>query len=143
MPLFTLTRWTDQDEASIAPATEDGESNRTDSEANVSSDQAVSHPEKKCVSSLLLRSLPNHERQAVLAAKRLGEDVLDGNDAVRSGLAKRGVVKTYVMIEGCPKELGCTVILRGASRPALKQVKRVLRFMINAVRCNRPNHMRL
>lgn len=53
-------------------------------------------------------------------------------DAVKFGLAKRGVVKTYVMIEGCPKELGCTVVLRGASRPALKQVKRVLRFLINA-----------
>ena len=138
-PFFTRIRWTDKDEASLDPAVEDGESNRTDSEGNVSSDQAVSRSEKKCVSSLLLRNLPNHERQAVLAAKRLGEDVIDGNDAVRSGLAKRGVVKTYVMIEGCPKELGCTVILRGASRPALKQVKKVLRFMINAVSRVRPN----
>eukprot|EP00804_Cyclotella_cryptica_P008084 CCRYP_004583-RD/>CCRYP_004583-RD protein AED:0.04 eAED:0.04 QI:1013/1/1/1/0.87/0.66/9/209/1984 len=124
--------WTDNYEAPVAPSSEEGQSNRADSDANVSSDQAVNVSEKKCVSSLLLRSLPNHERQAVLAAKRLGENVLDGNDAVRSGLAKRGVVKTYVMIEGCPKEVGCTVILRGASRPALKQVKKVLRFMINA-----------
>ena len=107
------------------------------------SDQAVSRSEKKNVSSLLLRSLSNHERQAVLAAKQLGEDVLDGNDAVRSGLAKRGVVKSYVLIEGCPKELGCTVILRGASRPALKQVKKVLRFMIYAVSSDRLNGMHL
>jgi hypothetical protein len=89
--------------------------------------------DKKCVATLLSQNLPNHERQAVLAARKLGEDVLDGNDAVRSGLSKRGVVKTYVMIEGCPKELGCTVILRGSTRNALKQVKKVLRFMINAV----------
>ena len=90
--------------------------------------------ERKCVSSMLSQNgLPNHERQAVLAAKKLGEVVLDGNDAVKYGLMKRGVVKTYVMIEGCPKELGCTVILRGASRVALKEVKKVLRFMINAV----------
>lgn len=89
--------------------------------------------EKKCVSALLLENLPNHERQAVLAARRLGQEVLDGRDAVVSGLMKRGVVKTLVMIEGCPKELGCTVIIRGATRPALKQVKNVLLFMINAV----------
>jgi len=89
-------------------------------------------PEKKSVASLLSCKLQNHERQAALAARKLGEDVRDGTDAVKSGLAKRGVAKTYVMIEGCPKELGCTVVLRGASRPALKLVKRVLRFMINA-----------
>lgn len=89
--------------------------------------------DKKCVASLLSQNLPNHERQAVLAAQKIGEYVLDGNDAVLSGLSKRGVVKTYVMIEGCPKELGCTVILRGSTRNALKQVKKVLRFMINAV----------
>mmetsp|Transcript_29853 Transcript_29853/g.50945 ORF Transcript_29853/g.50945 Transcript_29853/m.50945 type:complete len:2213 (+) Transcript_29853:89-6727(+) len=90
-------------------------------------------PEQKVVSTLLQQvKLPNHERQAALAAKKLGEGVLDGMDAVKFGLAKRGVVKTFCMIEGCPKELGCTVVLRGASRPALKQVKRVLKFLINA-----------
>ena len=90
-------------------------------------------PDQKVVSTLLQQvKLPNHERQAALAAKKLGEGVLDGMDAVKFGLAKRGVVKTFCMIEGCPKELGCTVVLRGASRPALKQVKRVLKFLINA-----------
>ena len=87
--------------------------------------------EQKSDQTLLSKNLPNHERQAALAARKLGEGVLDGMEAVTLGLAKRGVVKTYVMIEGCPKELGCTVVLRGASRPALKQVKRVLRFLIN------------
>jgi 1-phosphatidylinositol-3-phosphate 5-kinase len=76
-------------------------------------------------------SLKNHERQAVLAASRLGEGVLDGMEAVKCGLAKRGVAQTYVMLEGCPKHLGCTVVLRGASRAALKQVKRVFRFLLN------------
>jgi hypothetical protein len=119
-------RWIDSYDESMAPGAEDGgRSTHSKTESN--------HAEKKCVSSLLSQNLPNHERQAVLAAKRLGEDVLDGNEAVRTGLMKRGVVKTFVMIEGCPKELGCTVIIRGASRPALKQVKKILRFMINAV----------
>lgn len=111
------------------------ESKQTDPSDKVVGNEAkqinVVH-DQKSVSALLSQSLPNHERQAVLAARKLGESVLDGNDAVRTGLAKRGVVKTYVMIEGCPKELGCTVILRGASRPALKEIKRVLRFLINA-----------
>lgn len=76
--------------------------------------------------------LSNHERQAALAANMLGEDILDGSDAVKSGLAKRGVAQSYVMLEGCPKHLGCTVVLRGASRPVLKQVKKVFRFLVNA-----------
>jgi hypothetical protein len=77
-------------------------------------------------------TLKNHERQAALAACRLGEDVLDGSLAVKTGLAKRGVALTYVMLEGCPKHLGCTVVLRGADRAALKQVKVVFRFLANA-----------
>jgi hypothetical protein len=76
--------------------------------------------------------LDNHERQAALAANMLGEGILDGSEAVKSGLAKRGVAQTYVMLEGCPKHLGCTVVLRGASRAALKQVKVVFRFLVNA-----------
>jgi len=84
------------------------------------------------IHALLAREdLPNHRRQAVLAADVLGEDVKDGSDAVREGLAKRGVALTYTMLEGCPKHLGCTVVLRGASRPALKQVKRVFKFIVN------------
>jgi 1-phosphatidylinositol-3-phosphate 5-kinase len=75
--------------------------------------------------------LSNHERQAALAAEQLGEDVLDGSQAVKIGLAKRGVALSYVMLEGCPKNLGCTVVLRGANTVALKQVKRVLRFLVN------------
>ena len=73
--------------------------------SKVSSDQ-------KSVPVLLSRDIPNHERQAVLAAQKLGERVFDGMAAVTLGLAKRGVVQTYSMIEGCAKELGCTVILR-------------------------------
>ena len=84
------------------------------------------------IHALLAREdLPNHRRQAVLAADVLGEEVKDGSDAVREGLAKRGVALTYTMLEGCPKHLGCTVVLRGASRQALKQVKRVFQFIVN------------
>lgn len=77
-------------------------------------------------------NLSNHQRQAVIAAGKLGETVHDGSVAVKSGIAKRGVTVTYVMIEGCPSHLGCAIVLRGASRPALKQVKHLLNFLVNA-----------
>ncbi len=67
---------------------------------------------QKSVPVVLSQDVPNHERQAALAAQKLGERVFDGMEAVNLGLAKRGVVQTYSMIEGCAKELGCTVILR-------------------------------
>jgi chaperonin GroEL (HSP60 family) len=35
-------------------------------------------------------SIPHHEKQAILAAQLLGDSVVDGIQAVRSGLAKRG-----------------------------------------------------
>ena len=86
----------------------------------------------KSIGSLLAdKELPHHKRQAVLAASNLGEGVFDGAVAVQRGLAKRGVALTYAMIEGCPQHLGCNVVLRGASRKALKQTKRVFRFLIN------------
>ncbi|KAG7352080.1 thermosome subunit [Nitzschia inconspicua] len=75
--------------------------------------------------------LTNHRRQAALAANMLGEDILDGSEAIKSGLSKRGVTQMYAMIEGCPKHLGCTVILRGANKAALKQVKNVFRFLVS------------
>ena len=71
------------------------------------------------------------QREAALAAQQLGQDAMDGSDAVQMGLAKRGVSNTYILLEGCPKHLGCTIVLRGASRATLKQVKTVLRFLTN------------
>lgn len=82
----------------------------------------------------LTKGLPNHERQTFLAADLIGEDVIDGTEAIRSGLAKRGITKTIVMLEGCPKELGCSVVLRGASKPTLKQLKRIFMFMVHVAR---------
>jgi hypothetical protein len=81
---------------------------------------------------LATTQLSYHQRQAILAANLLGDKVHDGGKAVKTGIAKRGVSSTYVMIEGCDPSLGCTVVLRGASRPALKQVKTLFNFLLNA-----------
>ena len=41
--------------------------------------------------------------------------------------------KTMMFFDGCATHLGCTVILRGATNPELKRVKRIMYFMIFAV----------
>ncbi|PNS21803.1 1-phosphatidylinositol 3-phosphate 5-kinase fab1 [Sphaceloma murrayae] len=45
----------------------------------------------------------------------------------------QNVKKTYIFISGCQPNLGCTLVLRGASTEALRQVKRVTEFMCYVV----------
>jgi 1-phosphatidylinositol-3-phosphate 5-kinase len=104
----------------------------SDSDHRIDGISSANGTKQRSIKALLADpELSNHERQAALAASKLGEDVLDGSQAVKSGLAKRGVAQTYVMLEGCPKHLGCSVVLRGANRASLKQVKTVFRFLVN------------
>lgn len=44
-----------------------------------------------------------------------------------------GRKKTYVYLSGCPKELGCTIVLRGADETTLAKVKRITEFMVYVV----------
>ena len=37
---------------------------------------------------------------------------------------------SYVVLDGCPSELGCSVILRGACRETLREIKNILNFSI-------------
>ena len=37
---------------------------------------------------------------------------------------------TYAYLEGCPPELGCTLILRGADRNTLVEIKRIIKFSV-------------
>lgn len=41
--------------------------------------------------------------------------------------------KTYMYISGCPKELGCTIVLRGSDEGILGKVKRITEFMVYVV----------
>ncbi|EED16341.1 1-phosphatidylinositol-3-phosphate 5-kinase (Fab1), putative [Talaromyces stipitatus ATCC 10500] len=41
--------------------------------------------------------------------------------------------KTYMYISGCAKELGCTIVLRGANSDVLSRVKRITEFMVYVV----------
>ena len=44
-----------------------------------------------------------------------------------------GKKKTYMYVSGCPKELGCTIVLRGADHKTLAEMKRITEFMIYVV----------
>lgn len=44
-----------------------------------------------------------------------------------------GKKKTYIYLSGCPKELGCTIALRGANMATLSKMKRITEFMVYVV----------
>lgn len=44
-----------------------------------------------------------------------------------------GKKKTYTFLSGCAKELGCTIVLRGASQETLIKIKRITEFMVYVV----------
>ena len=44
-----------------------------------------------------------------------------------------GMKKTYTYLSGCPKQLGCTITLRGADKATLARIKRITEFMIYVV----------
>lgn len=44
-----------------------------------------------------------------------------------------GRKKTYMYLSGCPRELGCTIVLRGGDSNVLTNVKRITEFMIYVV----------
>ncbi|KAK9281176.1 hypothetical protein L1049_004071 [Liquidambar formosana] len=49
-----------------------------------------------------------------------------------AGQGGKKLVKTLMYFEGCPKPLGCTILLRGASGDELKKVKHVIQYGIFA-----------
>ncbi|XP_055351682.1 1-phosphatidylinositol 3-phosphate 5-kinase-like isoform X2 [Paramacrobiotus metropolitanus] len=49
---------------------------------------------------------------------------------VKSVVLPDGHCKAYMTLDGCPKHLGCTVLLRGSDKDVLVKVKKILRFVI-------------
>lgn len=45
----------------------------------------------------------------------------------------KNVAKTFVFLSGIPKELGCTIVLRGSSMDTLQHVKGVVEFMVYVI----------
>ncbi|TKW21600.1 hypothetical protein SEVIR_4G129900v4 [Setaria viridis] len=52
--------------------------------------------------------------------------------SVNSGNVAKKMVKTMMFFEGCPKPLGCTVLLKGGSMDELKKIKHVVQYGIFA-----------
>ncbi|KAF8670667.1 hypothetical protein HU200_050479 [Digitaria exilis] len=52
--------------------------------------------------------------------------------SVNSGNMTKKMVKTMMFFEGCPKPLGCTVLLKGGSMDELKKIKHVVQYGIFA-----------
>ena len=44
-----------------------------------------------------------------------------------------GKKRTYIYLSGCPKDLGCTITLRGANLAVLSKMKRITEFMVYVV----------
>ncbi|XP_031744835.1 1-phosphatidylinositol-3-phosphate 5-kinase FAB1B isoform X1 [Cucumis sativus] len=53
-------------------------------------------------------------------------------DLTSSGSMGKRSVKTLMFFEGCPKPLGCTILLRGADMDELKKAKRVIQYGVFA-----------
>ncbi|MCO5576655.1 hypothetical protein L7F22_030470 [Adiantum nelumboides] len=53
-------------------------------------------------------------------------------DLGSAGQAGKALTKTLMFFDGCPRPLGCTVLLRGANGDELKKVKRVVQFAVFA-----------
>ncbi|XP_062087941.1 1-phosphatidylinositol-3-phosphate 5-kinase FAB1B isoform X2 [Humulus lupulus] len=53
-------------------------------------------------------------------------------DLGTAGQGGKKLVKTLMFFEGCPKPLGCTILLRGANGDELKKVKHVIQYGIFA-----------
>ncbi|KAH9305646.1 hypothetical protein KI387_010050 [Taxus chinensis] len=49
-----------------------------------------------------------------------------------AGQTGKNLLKTLMFFEGCPKPLGCTVLLKGSTSEQLKKVKRVVQFAVFA-----------
>jgi 1-phosphatidylinositol-3-phosphate 5-kinase len=53
-------------------------------------------------------------------------------DLGTAGQGGKKLVKTLMFFEGCPKPLGCTILLRGANGDELKKIKHVIQYGIFA-----------
>jgi 1-phosphatidylinositol-3-phosphate 5-kinase len=82
---------------------------------------AVLHAVSRCTQSRMISSVD----KLAIDPKQLGQC---GSFDVRTYLHKN-VKKTYVFLSGCQKDLGCTIVLRGAENDELVKLKRITEFM--------------
>jgi 1-phosphatidylinositol-3-phosphate 5-kinase len=82
---------------------------------------AVLHAVARCTQSRMISSVD----KLAIDPSQLGQC---GSFDVKTYLHKN-IRKTYVFLSGCQKDLGCTIVLRGAENDELVKLKRVTEFM--------------
>lgn len=90
--------------------------------------QSVIEAVSRCAQTEIISSIDMVALKPVHVGKSAGFDV---KTYVHGDIP--GKKKTYIYISGCPKELGCTIVLRGASMSVLSKMKRITEFMVYVV----------
>lgn len=92
-------------------------------------DHMIQQYGKECLGSCGTFSLSQLETSAGGA---IADDNLTriGNGQTRPRITSIVTGTTYVYLDGCEPRLGCTLVLRGARKPELKQVKHIIRFCV-------------
>ncbi|KUJ18796.1 uncharacterized protein LY89DRAFT_613904 [Mollisia scopiformis] len=90
--------------------------------------QSVIEAVSRCAQTEIISSIDMVALKPVHIGKSAGFDV---KTFVHSDIP--GKKKTYFYLSGCPKELGCTIALRGASMDILHKMKRITEFMVYVV----------
>ena len=82
---------------------------------------AVLHAVARCTQSRMISSVD----KLAIDPSQLGQC---GSFDVKTYLHKN-IRKSYIFLSGCQKDLGCTIVLRGAENEELVQLKRITEFM--------------
>lgn len=90
--------------------------------------QSVIEAVSRCAQTEIISSIDMVALKPVHIGKCTGFDV---KTYVHSDIP--GKKKTYIYLSGCPKELGCTIALRGANMATLSKMKRITEFMVYVV----------
>jgi 1-phosphatidylinositol-3-phosphate 5-kinase len=90
--------------------------------------QSVIEAVSRCAQTEIISSIDMVALKPVHIGKSAGFDV---KTYVHNDIP--GKKKTYIYLTGCPKELGCTIALRGAGMPVLSKMKRITEFMVYVV----------
>ncbi|KAL5327814.1 hypothetical protein ACEPPN_005520 [Leptodophora sp. 'Broadleaf-Isolate-01'] len=90
--------------------------------------QSVIEAVSRCAQTEIISSIDMVALKPVHIGKSAGFDV---KTYVHKDIPGRK--KTYIYLSGCPKELGCTIALRGANMAILSKMKRITEFMVYVV----------
>lgn len=90
--------------------------------------QSVIEAVSRCAQTEIISSIDMVALKPVHIGKSAGFDV---KTYVHNDIPGRK--KTYIYLSGCPKELGCTIALRGANMAILSKMKRITEFMVYVV----------